>query len=201
MTLPRTPGNQSQASIHRSRLTSFTGRGSVGCGVEKTSHRLVQEINGRPDGRRDGGTGIRYGTVVYGFQFTSGLHLVREAQGLPLRTMLRLAEDLLVTHETSQDDRQLCLILVHFALVLLTSTVQGIPGQVDTRATESHAFRAAQAGSVSHGDASVSREKAAITRDVDRASVALDFGGKTKTVLGRSRRHRCSCPSIKGGHR
>jgi hypothetical protein len=115
--------------------------------------------------------------------------------------MLRLAEDLLITHETSQDDRQLCLILVHFALVLLTSTVQGILGQVNTRATESHAFRAAQAESVSHSDASVSREKAAITRDVDRASVALDFGGKTKTVLSGSRRHRYSYPSIKGGHR
>jgi hypothetical protein len=132
MTLPRTPRNQSQASIHRSRLTSFTRRGSVGCGVEKTSHCLVQEINGRLDGRRDGGTGIRYRIVVYGFQFTSNLHLVREAQGLPLCTMLRLAEDLLVTHKTSQDDRQLCLILVNFALVLLTSTVQGILGQVDT---------------------------------------------------------------------
>jgi hypothetical protein len=57
--------------------------------------------------------------------------------------MLRLAEDLLVTHQTSKDDRQLCLILVYFALVLLTSTVQGILGQVDTQATESHAFRAA----------------------------------------------------------
>jgi hypothetical protein len=132
MTLPRTPRNQSQASIHRSRLTSFTRRGSVGCGVEKTSHCLVQEINGRLDGRRDRGTGICYRIVVYGFQFTSNLHLVREAQGLPLRTMLRLAEDLLVTHKTSQDDRQLCLILVNFALVLLTSTVQGILGQVDT---------------------------------------------------------------------
>jgi hypothetical protein len=86
-------------------------------------------------------------------------------------------------------------------LVLLTSTVQGILGQVDTQATESHAFRAAQTGSVSYSDTSVSRKKTAIIRDVDRASVALNFGGKTKTVLGRSRRHRCSCPSIKGGHR
>jgi hypothetical protein len=114
--------------------------------------------------------------------------------------MLCLAEDLLVTHQTSKDNRQLYLILVHFALVLLTSTVQGIPGQVDTRATELHAFRVAQAGSVGHSDASVSRKKTAITRDVDRTSVMLNFGGKTKTVLGRSRRHRCSSPSIKGGH-
>jgi hypothetical protein len=172
----------------------------MGCRVEKTGHCFVQEIDGRPDSRRDGGAGIRGRTVVYGFQLTSSLHLVRKAQGLPLCTMLRLAEDLLVTHETSKDDRQLCLILVHFALVLLPSTVQGILGQVDTRATESHAFRAAQAGSVGHRDAGVSREKTAITGDVDRASVALNFGGKTKTVLSGSRRHRYSCPSIKGGH-
>jgi hypothetical protein len=77
----------------------------VGCGVEKTSHRLVQEINSRPDGGGDGGTSIRYGTVVYGFQFTSSLHLVRKAQGFPLCMMLRLTEDLLVTHKTSKDDR------------------------------------------------------------------------------------------------
>jgi hypothetical protein len=115
--------------------------------------------------------------------------------------MLRLAEDLLVTHKTGKDDRQLCFILVHLALVLLAGTVQGIPGQVDTRATKSHAFGAAQAGSVGHGNASVSRQETAITRDVDRASVALDFGGKAKTVLGGSRSHRWSCTDIKGGHR
>jgi hypothetical protein len=37
--------------------------------------------------------------------------------------MFRLAEDLLITHKTSKDNRQLYLILVYFALVLLTSTV------------------------------------------------------------------------------
>jgi hypothetical protein len=101
--------------------------------------------------------------------------------------MLYLAEDLLVMHKTGKDDRQLCLILVHFALVLLANTVQGILEQVDIRATELYTFGTVQAESVSHGDVSVSRQKTAITRDVDRTSVVLNFGSKVKVVLSRGR--------------
>jgi hypothetical protein len=168
-------------------------RSSFSHGAQQAGHRFVQEVDGRPNSRRNGDTRVRRGTVGRKIKLPGGLHLICETQSFPLCPVLCLAENFLVTHQAGENASKFCFILIHFALILFTSTVQGFPGQVHTRATKSHAFRTSKTRSVLHGDAGVSRKKAAVTRQVHRASVALNLRGKAKAVLCRKRSHRIPC--------
>ncbi|KAM0712543.1 hypothetical protein Q7P37_011640 [Cladosporium fusiforme] len=139
-------------------LVKWTGQlristGTRRCGIEQTRDGLVNKVEGRPDSGRNTDSSVGGGTVVGDLEFARGLHLVGQTLSFLLRTILRLAKNLLVTHKAGEDFREFFLVLVDFALVLFTSTVQGFPGQVDTRATKSHAFGTSEARSVLHGDA------------------------------------------------